>query len=92
MRLKQIKGAEAAQDHTLDEIKNCICREETLEAVVSQTQADADREEENRLKEVRTCENIPAKPGWILESLDQSILDGDRTFWEGQLQKSAGRG
>ena len=71
---------------TLDEIKELYMQEETLETVIEHRLMQIE-EEETRLKEVRrTCENI-LQSRMDLESLDQSILDGDGTFWKERLQK-----
>ena len=85
MRLKQIKVLRLL-GITLDEIKELYMQEETLETVIEHRLMQIE-EEETRLKEVRrTCENI-LQSRMDLESLDQSILDGDGTFWKERLQK-----
>lgn len=85
LRLKQIKVLRLL-GITLDEIKELYMQEETLETVIEHRLMQIE-EEETRLKEVRrTCENI-LQSRMDLESLDQSILDGDGTFWKERLQK-----
>ncbi len=85
LRLKQIKVLRLL-GITLDEIKELYMQEETLETVIEHRLMQIE-EEETRLKEVRrTCENI-LQSRMDLESLDQSILDGDETYWKERLQK-----
>ena len=85
LRLKQIKVLRLL-GITLDEIKELYMQEETLETVIEHRLMQIE-EEDTRLKEVRrTCENI-LQSRMDLESLDQSILDGDETYWKERLQK-----
>lgn len=85
LRLQQIKVLRLL-GITLDEIKELYMQEETLETVIEHRLLQIE-EEETRLKEVRrTCENI-LQSRMDLESLDQSILDGDETYWKERLQK-----